>query len=120
MLSISDHLAQLSLFNLDTMSHTSCKVKYTRNFKNFDRQTFQLEIASKNWDNLICLNSSDPELCTSLLIKHVNQLIDKHAPLVKEKPKQKAYGKPWLKLARAAGVHRSNSDQVHSTRCNVC
>ena len=95
--SISDHLPQFALITKERKINLKEKTITRRDFKNFVKEDFILEIMVTDWQSVLKLDSMDPTLSTKNLIQHVVKVLDEHAPLVKSKFKMtRDKIKPWV------------------------
>ena len=77
---ISDHLPQFAFITKKGKINLRDKTITRRNFKNFDKDDFVLEIMVTDWQSVLSLDSMNPTLSTKSLIKHVLKILDEHAP----------------------------------------
>ena len=72
---------------------------YQRNFKYFNEREFQETLNGINWDNIVSLNASDPNLSMSNFYNQINILLDEVAPYKKLTKKEiKLKSKPWVTI----------------------
>ena len=83
---ISDHLPQFALIKTTQNQKPSTR-KLKRDFRNFDREKFILDILEVDWENHINLNNNSTNTATLLLINKVNEILNTHAPLKLSKKK---------------------------------
>ena len=96
-LSISDHLAQFLSIPLDTNFKAPENIKYKRNMKDFDRENFFLDLLSVDWDEILQIETNDPNHSFKRYYHIINTLIDKYMPLKKMTKKEiKQQSKPWI------------------------
>ena len=68
---------------------------YTRDLKNFDRESFFLDLALINWNDYIDVNDSNKSFDD--LLSGINSLVDKYMPLKKITNREfKRMYKPWI------------------------
>ena len=96
--SISDHLPQFALLEIDSTSWQGThEIKYKRDFSKFRKEDFILEFLENEWDNTLAFEVNDPNISVSRLIENTNKILDKHAPLKKVKAKNgNINNKPWI------------------------
>ena len=72
---------------------------YQRNFKYFNEREFQETLNGINWDNILSLNASDPNLSMNNFYNQINILLDEVAPYKKlTKKERKLKSKPWITI----------------------
>ena len=68
---------------------------FTRDLKNFDRESFFLDLALINWNDLIEVKDSNSSFDN--LLSGINSLVDKYMPLKKISNREfKSMYKPWI------------------------
>ena len=96
-LALSDHLAQFLIIPLDSYFKPPKIEKFKRDFKNFDRENFLLDLLDINWDNELELEKQDPNHSFEKYFTTINDLIEKYMPLRKMSISEKKYqSKPWI------------------------
>ena len=69
----------------------------TRDFKQFNKESFLAEFNSVNWYGAMEAGSQDANRSTELFLAKFNNILDKHVPLKKKSNKQfKQSFKPWI------------------------
>ena len=93
---ISDHMPQFSLIPQRKQHHLPKKHNiYKRNFKNFDRENFILDLLEVDWTE--ASTNTDVNKSLEHLLNKIEVLLDKYAPLTKMTNKEfKLKLKPWL------------------------
>ena len=72
---------------------------YQRNFKYFNEREFKETLNGINWDNILSLNASDPNLSMNNFYNQINILLDEVAPYKKLTKKEiKLKSKPWITI----------------------
>ena len=70
---------------------------FSRNYKNFDRENFLLDLLDINWDSVIDTEKNDVNYSTEQFLNKINSLLDTYAPFKKiSKKKLKYQSKPWI------------------------
>lgn len=88
---MSDHLITFCLLETANKLNEPRMVTY-RNFKNFDYNSFELDLFSIPWYSIFDMNNSDDKVL--FLTSNIIQLVDRHAPLITSRfTKPPA---PWL------------------------
>ena len=94
---ISDgHLPSFMISPKSNQNHLPKKHNiFTRDLKNFDKESFLLDLALINWDDLIYPNDANQSFDN--LLSKINKLVDKYMPLKKiTKRELKKMYKPWI------------------------
>ena len=96
-LSISDHLAQF-LIVPEKISLTPKKYNlFKRDLKQFDRESFLLDLVVIEWPKVINIGNKDPNKSYNNFEEKINCLLDQHLPLKKISKKEiKQRQKPWI------------------------
>ena len=69
---------------------------YKRDFKKFNKNDFILDFLSIDWENKLDIQNNSPDKSLSTLINITNEIIDKHAPVVKCNNRKQFKRKPWI------------------------
>jgi hypothetical protein len=95
---ISDHLPSFLLLPNSNQHHLPKKHNiYRRNFKNFDRVNFLLDLLSIDWNNVLQIQFQDPNRSFNHFFDTINKLLDKYIPLQKiTNNDHKRKYKPWI------------------------
>ena len=105
---ISDHMAQ---FLLKTTTYPSMPKKrplvYKRNYKNYNKDKFVLDIMEVNWDAHLFSEHQDVNDSLETFCDIINTLLDRHAPL-KRVPikKQTNKSKPWITIGLITSINK--------------
>ena len=94
--SISDHLAQFAIINLKTDNIKQQYKKQKRDFKNFNKDDFILDILSIDWDEKLKLSQKNSNISMTSLITSINTTLDKHAPIKTVSSRKINPKKPWV------------------------
>ena len=78
--SISDHLSQFSFLNILQKQCKTPQVKYSRVWKNFNKQRFAYELSKYTWAD-VTSPDIDTNSSTKNLLDNVNNLLDQMAPV---------------------------------------
>ena len=107
--SISDHLAQFTIFKITFPQHIKISKAPKRNFKKFNEQAFLLDILDVNWDKHLDLDRQDATLSTNKFLHIINTILDRHAPYVKpsKNPKYNST-KPWITTGLLKSISKKN------------
>ena len=97
----SDHFGNFvifeNVFNFKNYSKQTCEPIYRRNFSKIDNEKLVHDMNSIDWSSDVCCEDLDLNECTENLINHIQDLCDRHAPLVQiSKRKLKYSHKPWI------------------------
>ena len=97
---LSDHLFQFVILEGFFKDLPIPKLNiYQRNFKYFNEREFQGILNGINWDNILSLNASDPNLSMNNFYNQINILLDEVAPYKKLTKKEiKLKSKPWITI----------------------
>ena len=97
-ISLSDHLFQFVILEGLFKELVPKKLNlYERNYKNFNEREFNEALLNMNWDEILSLNESDPNMSMNNLHQHINFLLDEFAPYKKLSKKElKLKSKPWI------------------------
>ena len=80
--SISDHLPQFLLIEYEHLKRKQNKQNISkRNFKNFDKENFILDLLDINWDITLKTNQGNVNFSFDALLKTTNDLLDQYAPI---------------------------------------
>ena len=95
---LSDHLIQFVLLEGFYKELIPKKINvYERNFKNFNKREFEESLNSLDWDDLLSLDSNNPNHALTQLLDNINYLLDESAPYKKlSKKDYKLKMKPWI------------------------
>ena len=81
---LSDHLFQFVILEGFFKDLPIPKLNiYQRNFKYFNEREFQETLNGINWDNILSLNASDPNLSMNNFYNQINILLDEVTPYKK-------------------------------------
>ena len=94
--SISDHLSQFSFLNILENKRKTPQIKYSRDWKNFNKQRFAYELSKFTWAD-VTSPDIDTNSSTKNLLDNVNNLLDQMAPVKKLTRKEKGLiDRPWI------------------------
>ena len=83
---------------------------FSRNFKNFDRENFMLDLLSIDWDTIIDTERNDVNYSTEQFLIKINSLLDIYAPFKKiSKNKLKSNSKPWIDDSIIKKINKKNN-----------
>ena len=118
-MSISDHLAQFLIIPVEYNKRSKHHSKYKRDTKNFDEESFILDILDVNWKETIKTENNDPNFSFNEFENKVNSIIDKHIPLRKlTKQEIKQHFKPWITLGIRNSIKRRDTLHRKFTETN--
>ena len=80
-ISVSDHLAQYFFLN-NTEIETSKKKMYQRNFKNFHKEAFEIDLKNIQWNNALKLDKKDVNESFKSFLNIFETLLATYAPVV--------------------------------------
>ena len=108
--SISDHMAQ---FLLKTTTYPAMPKKsplvYKRNYKNFSKEHFLLDILEVNWDAHLFSQHNDVNDAIQKFCDIINTLLDRHAPLKRVPRKNQANKlKPWITMGLITSINKKH------------
>ena len=108
--SISDHLPQFLIFpDMNKKFIPKRHNIYRRNLEKINKTLFLNEFLSINWDNAIDLQNCDTNLSFESFFSKFNELLDKHAPLIKVSNKKiKNQFKPWITHGIRTSIRKRN------------
>ena len=118
-ISISDHLAQILIIanKIQTKISTNSNL-YKRNFKNFDRENFLLDILGINWQKELKLTEKDVNLSMETFLHIINSILDRYAPLKKITRKhQEQQNKPWITNGIIKSINTKN--KIYNKYCRA-
>ena len=84
---ISDHLPQCVSFDTDSKKPAKAETYY-RDYRSMDEVAFVNEFKNTDWDQLLSLDNSDPDIFFECFLSKLENLIKKHIPLKKVSKKQ--------------------------------
>ena len=95
---LSDHLFQFIILEGFHKELTTKKSNiYERNFKNISEREFNDILKSTEWENILMIDKSDPNLSMNNLHVFINSILDVLAPYKKLSKKElKLKSKPWI------------------------
>ncbi|MCH2405870.1 MAG: reverse transcriptase family protein, partial [Nitrosopumilus sp.] len=94
---LSDHLAQFLIIPEECDHTTKNHDIYIRDFKNYDRENFLLDLLATDWPSALKLHKNDPNLAFEGLQVTIDTLVDKYLPIRKMTKKEvKLKQKPWI------------------------
>ena len=79
--SIADHLAQFAIINKKINSKKQTYMKKRRNYSNFNKEDFIMDILAVDWETKLKLNKNNINTDMKCLINITNNILNKHAPL---------------------------------------
>ena len=80
---ISDHLIQFTILNGTPFNNSFNKTNgYYRDWKSFDDKTFCDNFNSTNWNKILQLDKSDPNLSFDNFYQKLNELVNDHVHLI--------------------------------------
>ena len=85
--SISDHFAQFCQLDIFEKIHPST-TKYSRDWRNFNRERFAYEVQNINWDVVLSPDSNTNTSLNEFYIK-ISDLLDEMAPIKRLTKKEK-------------------------------
>ena len=91
---ISDHLPQFVLFDTDSKKPVIAETHY-RDYRSMDEVAFVNEFKNIDWDQLLSLDNSDPDISFDCFFSKLHNIIKTHIPLKKVSKKQKK-SKLWI------------------------
>ena len=98
---ISDHLPQFALFDTDSKKQRNNE-SYFRDYRSLNKVHFIDEFNNIDWNVVLALDKSDPNISFDSFFSKLDDLIKKHVPLKKVSNKQRK-SKPWI----TKGIRRS-------------
>ena len=110
--SISDHFSQFAQIDIFEKIHTTKKARYSRDWKNFNRDRFNYELSNLNWANVTSLEN-DTNTSLSNFYSKIIDLLDHMAPVKRLTKKEKGLiERPWI----TSGILKSmiSRDKIHS------
>ena len=94
--SISDHFSQFSHLDIYEKNHTSKNIKFSRDWKNFNKQRFSYEISNLDWNNVTSLEY-DANASLQNFYNKIDNLLDEMAPVKRLTKKEKGLiERPWI------------------------
>ena len=78
---ISDHLPQFVLFDTDSKKPVIAETHY-RDYRSMDEVAFVNEFKNIDWDQLLSLDNSDPDIFFECFLSKLENLIKKHLSLI--------------------------------------
>ena len=94
--SISDHLPQFCIFDLQIKSKGR-DVVYKQDWSHFDSTAFTADFSAIDWDSQFENCNYDPNLCFNNFDLKIKALVDRHLPIVRlTKRQRKTQLKPWI------------------------
>ena len=108
---ISDHMAQFLIKTNPVISHTKSKAtQYKRDFKQFDKENFLLDILSIDWNRHLLLNNKDVNYSMNTFCDIISSLLDRYAPYKKQTLKNQTNKlKPWLTSGIITSINKKHS-----------
>ena len=94
--SLSDHFSQFCFLDILQNVRSSSKSKYSRDWRNFNKQRFAYELSKYNWNDV-----TSPDLGTNVssenFFNNINTLLDEMAPIKRLTKKEKGLmERPWI------------------------
>ena len=80
---ISDHYAQFLLLKNNNLPKGQKERKLTGDYKKIDKKTFETDLKSTNWNQILKLNLGNTNDSFDKFFETFNKILDKHAPLRK-------------------------------------
>ena len=109
-INISDHLAQFLIIPEEYYKFTKKHNLLKRNYKNFDRDNFILDLLEINWVNIISVDKNDPNHSFNSFETKIYSLIDTYLPQKKITNKEiKLEFKPWITYGICKSIQRRDS-----------
>jgi len=94
--SISDHFSQFCLLDILQSNRQSAKVKYSRDWKNFNKQRFAYELSKYSWND-VTSPEVDSNTSTKNFFDNINNLLDQMAPQKRLNKKENGLiERPWI------------------------
>ena len=114
--SISDHFSQFCFLDIFQNVRSSSKVKYSRDWRNFNKQRFAYELSKYDW-----INVTSPDLGTNVstnnFFDNVNTLLDEMAPIKMLTKKEKGLmERPWITTGILASMKSRDLAYSNFTR----
>ena len=112
---ISDHLGQFLILPYHSITSNSKGEILQRNFKNFGKKNFLLDLKKTNWASLFSEHKQDMNLFYKLFLGEITHLLDIHAPITKLSIKEKKnLEKPWLTKGILQSIkQKKHMPQIH-------
>ena len=85
---ISDHLPQFVLFDTDSKKPVIAETHY-RDYRSMDEVAFVNEFKNIDWDQLLSLDNSDPDISFDCFFSKLHNIKKTHISLKKVSKKQK-------------------------------
>ena len=107
---ISDHLPSFTLIPKSKVQHLPKKHNiYKRNIKNLNVTNLINDLNKFKWDSDLKLNDNNVNYSFDIFYDHVNETIDKHAPLRKITNREfKQKFKPWISIGILNSIKRKH------------
>ena len=94
--SISDHFSQFCHLDILQNYGSSAKVKYSRDWRNFNKQRFAYELSKHTWTD-VTLPEINSNISTKNFFENINTLLDELAPIKRLTKKEKGLiERPWI------------------------
>ena len=94
---ISDHLAQFLIIPIEVSKKSDMFNCFKRDTKNFDKESFILDMLDVNWNELTQTDKNNPNLSFNFFEEKLMKIIDSYMPLKKmTKSELKRKRKPWI------------------------
>ena len=107
---ISDHLSSFVIVPNSNQHHLPKRNNiFRRNYRNFDRENFILDLLDIDWTKTLDIHKNDPNRSFDSFYQSIERLIDIYAPLkkVSNKDHKRKY-KPWITNGIIASIKRRN------------
>ena len=82
-LAISDHLAQFLIIPEEAYKIPLASNIYKRDFKNFDRVNFLLDLLAIDWNEVISIENYNPDKSFNSFLNKIDSLVNSYIPLKK-------------------------------------
>ena len=109
--SISDHYSQFCHLDLFHNSSNTHKIKFSRDWKNFNKQRFAYELSNLSWDD-ITADHVTTNTSTNRFYNSITELLDQMAPIKKLNKKERGLvERPWITFGILNSIN--SRDNLH-------
>ena len=107
---ISDHLPSFVIIPNPNQRHLPKKNNiYRRNYQDFDRENFLLDLLDIDWGNVLEIQKNDPNKSFDNFYESIENILNLYAPLKKVSNKEhKRTYKPWITNGIITSIKRRN------------
>ena len=103
---IADHLPQFAIFEQRNRKKIQIEPFEIRNYAKFNQDDFLTDFIATDWYKLCSMQLNNPDLSLHIFLTKITELINKHAPLIKIKPKRNSMKKkPWITAALLTSIN---------------